>query len=322
LSDQEKEIRYESGGIVINVGARLDEIEREQVESKRRDAKYKDDQLATNRNMARFTLALVLCSIGTGAVAIWQATIAQQSANAAKSSAEASKATLDEVRNGSFDTHELAVQAKNQAERTKDIADRALAQATATKKLAEQAAQSNKIAVDSMRQAQRPWIGPDIKVPVVTGAVTIDQRGMISTNYQLTAVNYGNYGANNINFWAQLYVAQDITTIWDRSRYACSAAAGNPNMGRIMFPGQERIMTNSWPAVAMDVIPNNKANPPYKEYQVYLLTCIGYRDQFSIPHHTGTIFRGARPDGESIMFELTPNSTIPVQWREWHSFLD
>ena len=113
LPDQDKEIRYENGGIVINVGARLDEIEREQVESKRRDAKYKDDQLATNRNMARFTLALVLCSIGTGAVAIWQAQIAQQSANAAKSSAEVSKATLDEIRKGSFDTHELAVEAEN-----------------------------------------------------------------------------------------------------------------------------------------------------------------------------------------------------------------
>jgi hypothetical protein len=154
--DQEKEIRYESGGIVIDTRARLDEIEREQVQSKRRDAKYKDDQLATNRKMASFTLALVLCSVATGGVSIWQALIAQQNANAAKNSAEAANGTLQEVKKGASDTHELAAQAKNQADRTKDIADRALAQATATTKLAEQAAQSNKIAVDSMRQAQRP----------------------------------------------------------------------------------------------------------------------------------------------------------------------
>jgi hypothetical protein len=44
---------------------------------------------------------------------------------------------------------------------------------------------------------------------------------------------------------------------------------------RIMFPGQERIITNPRPALAMDVIPNKKAVPPQKEYQACLLTCIG-----------------------------------------------
>jgi len=237
---------------------------------------------------------------------------------------------LKEMENGGRDTHELAVQAKNQADRTKDMADRALAQANATNKLALEAKRSadansaaNKIAVDAMRQSQRPWIGPDVKTPVVTGPLIVDQRGMISTNYQMTAINYGSFGANNINFWAQLYVAQDIATIWDRAKYACSVASQNSTMGRIMFPGQETLMTNAWPALAMDVIRNAKATPPQKEFQVYLLTCIGYRDQFSIPHHTGTIFRSVRPDtGETIMFELVPNQTIPVQWREWHSFLD
>jgi hypothetical protein len=26
--------------------------------------------------------------------------------------------------------------------------------------------------------------------------------------------------------------------------------------------------------------------------------------------------------GETLMFELTPNQTIPVEWREWYSFLN
>lgn len=206
----------------------------------------------------------------------------------------------------------LAVQTK--------LADRSAEQA---KRSATAAETANKLAMSAMRQAQRPWIGPDIKTPVITGPILIDQRGIITTSYQLTAVSYGNFGANNINFWAQLYVAQDIKTIWDRAKYACSVATGNPNMGRVMFPGQERIMTNPWPALAMDVIPNTNATPPQKEYQVYLLTCIGYRDQFREPHHTGTIFRSVRPDnGETLLFELTSNQSIPVVWREWHSFLD
>ncbi len=82
-------------------------------------------------------------------------------------------------------------------------------------------------------------------------------------------------------------------------------------------------MTNPWPAPVMDVIQNKNANPPQKEFQAYLLTCIGYRDQFKSPHHTGTIFRGTQPGkSDALMFELTPNQTLPVEWREWYSFLD
>lgn len=205
-------------------------------------------------------------------------------------------------------------------EKQTKLADRSAEQAARSASAAEGA---NKLAVMAMRQAQRPWIGPDIKTPVVTGPIMIDGHGLIRTDYQMTAVNYGNFGANNINFWAQLYIAQDIATIWKRGKDACSAASGNTGQGRIMFPGQERIMTNPWPALAMDVIPNKKAVPPQKEYQAYLLTCIGYRDQFQTPHHTGTIFRSVKPDtGETLMFQLTPSQTIPVLWREWQSSLD
>jgi len=52
------------------------------------------------------------------------------------------KRTLEEVQRGGTDTHELAVQARNQADRTKDIADRALAQAASTNELARQARRS------------------------------------------------------------------------------------------------------------------------------------------------------------------------------------
>jgi hypothetical protein len=56
----------------------------------------------------------------------------RKSTNAATSAADTADKTLKEIRAGSGDTHELAVQAKNQADRTKDIADRALAQAKAS----------------------------------------------------------------------------------------------------------------------------------------------------------------------------------------------
>lgn len=185
-------------------------------------------------------------------------------------------------------------------------------------------ASNNIIARNAMRQSQRPWIGPYKPLPLITGPIVIDNKG-IHIDYRMSAVNYGSFGANNVMFWAQLYIAQDITTIWKRSQDACASSTANPQMGRILFPGQDTAMLNAWPAFAMDIIRNNKANPPYDTYQAYLLTCIGYRDQFGIPHHTGTIYRSTPPGGvggDSIMFTLTPNQTIPVEWHDWHSFLD
>jgi len=194
------------------------------------------------------------------------------------------------------------------------------------KRSADAASTANKIAVAAMRQGQRPWVGPDIALPVKTGPVTIDQKGISLTFYQMTARSFGSYGANNVQFHAELMVAQDISTIWDREKGVCSFTTQNAKLGRTLFPGQESIMTNAWPAFATSAIRNLRANPPQKEFQVYLLTCIGYRDQFGesgTPHHTGTIFRRASTaDGESVVFELTPSTTIPGEWREWYSSLD
>jgi hypothetical protein len=182
---------------------------------------------------------------------------------------------------------------------------------------------NNRISRDAMRQSQRPWIGPYKQIPLITGPIIIIDDKRIQTDYRMSAVNFGSYGANNVDFWAQLYVAQDISTIWKRSKYACESSTSNPDMGRVLFPGQDTAMVDAWPAFALDIIPNKNANPPQKVYQAYLLACIGYRDQFGIPHHTGTIYRSVHPEsGETILFELTPGQRIPVEWRDWHSFLD
>jgi hypothetical protein len=159
---------------------------------------------------------------------------------------------------------------------------------------------NNRIARDAMRQSQRPWIGPFKEKPIITGPIVIDDKGAIRTDFRMSAVNFGSYGANSVEFWAQLYVAQEISTIQKRAQFACDTSTSNNNLGRILFPGQDTAMLNLWPAFAMDVIPNKNANPPQKTYQAYLLACIGYRDQFGIPHHTGTIYRSVHPEnGES-----------------------
>jgi hypothetical protein len=90
----------------------------------------------------------------------------RKATDAATKSANAADATLKEIRQGGTDTHELAVQAKNQADRTKDVADRALIQANATNDLAKQARIQANISGNALRfsqesadQDRRPWVG-------------------------------------------------------------------------------------------------------------------------------------------------------------------
>src|SRR5260370_17297697 len=74
----------------------------------------------------------------------------RRAGEAADRAAKPAAATLKEIQSSSTDTHELAVQAKNQADRTKDIADRALAQSNATNRLAVEAKRQADIARESM----------------------------------------------------------------------------------------------------------------------------------------------------------------------------
>jgi hypothetical protein len=83
----------------------------------------------------------------------------------ASRNAKTAEDTLSEIQEGGNDTHELAVQAKNQAHRAKEIAERTLTQATATNTLAQHAERSAKATEDAVANArqslefqQRPWI--------------------------------------------------------------------------------------------------------------------------------------------------------------------
>lgn len=159
-----KPFHYEGGIPVFE--ARLDKVERKATEAETRDEEYKNRQVGINFRMMVFTGLLVLTSLITGGISIWQATIANTSAQAAKSSAKTATDALKEIQNSATDTHELAVQAKNQADRTKDVADRALFQANATNRLATEAKRQADIAreamnatIESAKQDRRPWVG-------------------------------------------------------------------------------------------------------------------------------------------------------------------
>jgi hypothetical protein len=87
--DREASFHYEDGVPVFN--RRLAEVEREQEKARERDEVYITQQLDLNRRMVRFTLALVLVGIASGSISIWQASIGNKSAKAARSSARTAR---------------------------------------------------------------------------------------------------------------------------------------------------------------------------------------------------------------------------------------
>jgi len=111
----------------------------------------------------------ILTMVFTGViafVAIVQACIFWYQWKAMKGQLSAMNGQLSEMQSGGKDTHELAVQAKNQADRTKEVADNALSQARATNRLANEAKrtananqQSLAVARQSLDLLQRPWVG-------------------------------------------------------------------------------------------------------------------------------------------------------------------
>jgi hypothetical protein len=192
-------------------------------------------------------------------------------------------------------------------------------------KQSEAAKRSADTAHAALIQSQRPWIGPNADLPLITGPITIDSKGHIQTMVKMTTENFGNFAANNVFPVAELFVAQDITLIHQFEDIVCGESTQNPQLGHILFPGQKTIRSGGWPAWARAPITNEKMTPN-DQYQPFLLTCIGYRDQFGVPHHTGTIFRPVVPGtgeiGDALLITLDPNQIIPVEWREWYSSLE
>ena len=96
--DDNKVFHYESGVPVFDVAHRVDSVERENEQSKKREEQYKRDQLKLNTVLVLFTAILAVVGLGGIGVSIWQAIIANTSANAAKSAAETAKSTLDSTK--------------------------------------------------------------------------------------------------------------------------------------------------------------------------------------------------------------------------------
>jgi hypothetical protein len=113
-ADSNGNVFHIEGGIPV-FNTRLDQIQREQEEAKQRDEQYRKEQLRLNRRMTWFTGLLVFIGFLGFLINAYQSHIAAINAGAAQDNAAAAKMMVEEMKKTGTDTHELAVQAKNQS---------------------------------------------------------------------------------------------------------------------------------------------------------------------------------------------------------------
>ena len=103
---------------------RIEAVEREQAEAKKRDGHYKEQQLGFDRKLVRYTFLLfVVGMIGT-VITVWQSLIAQSAANTARRAAEIAASGLTETRNANA----VAARAASAAETSNEISERIVAE--------------------------------------------------------------------------------------------------------------------------------------------------------------------------------------------------
>lgn len=117
---ERKSIFHYEGNVPVFDPQGIDDLAREQEEAKKRDAKYRDAQLAVNQRLMVFTGVLAICGILAGGVSVWQAHIANE--------------TLTEIRNGKADTNRIITASETQAGTAQKIADASNRNAAAAEK--------------------------------------------------------------------------------------------------------------------------------------------------------------------------------------------
>jgi hypothetical protein len=180
---------------------------------------------------------------------------------------------LNEMKSGSADTHELAIQAKNQADRTKDVADRALIQANATNALAKEAKRSADLSERTSHLDERAWVGPnavspfEIKAGEYFPSITVNVKNSGKT----PAINF-----ISLTAYRAFERGQKFRAIYDPVTATPSSTILQPNMELGLAPtsNPDRKMTEAH----MTAMRNG-------DIVVYLFGKATYQDIFRQTHH-------------------------------------
>jgi hypothetical protein len=199
----------------------------------------------------------------------------------------------NEIRKGSADTHELAVQAKNQAAASKTAADAA----TSAAKAATSAASTAK---KQLEMSERPWLAAKIEI---SGQLRFDSGGGILP-LNIFVTNIGHSPAQYTGPRAKLVVGWDIPTT-NQMRAICDSlqTAGSKEATRILFPSDVPTKSREIAFVPTKEIKQGLKSPiiPGK-IGLSMVTCIEYISTFSaIRHHSEQLYAVSFVDPQSHM---------------------
>ncbi len=248
--DERREEMHREGDAIL-LPNRLEQVEREQAEARKRDKEYKDEQLRLNKWMARFTGALVLTAIIAGGVSTYQAKVARQSADAALISAKAAESALEEMKKSSADTHALAEAAKTQAINTGKAVD---------------------ATVEQSRLDQRAWVGPKFtaSIRIVAGEVGVSE--VIITNTGRTPA---------LNVWVK--ATNTVQGIDETPTFNYpERPTARPKFGAISPGDGQKIVVQSVGPVSADLV--DQLRNKQRIFRYYGL--IHYEDIFGGTHET------------------------------------
>jgi hypothetical protein len=193
----------------------------------------------------------------------------------------AMKSQLQEIQKGSTDTHALAVQAKNQADRTKEVADNALKQANATNDLAKQAKRSANTADSSLAAVrenfiveQRPyiWFQPnhpklEIGKPIL---------------WDVDLKNYGRTPAIHVKICTNMLIGEDPVKDLTEEKIASWCAEKNgPESSVIAPPGFDMFSTALGPIIVDSKMMSFLKD---KDRTLVLIGRVTYSDRFGKPY--------------------------------------
>ena len=169
------------------------------------------------------------------------------------------------------------------------------------------------------RLSVRPWVGldDDLSQAIQNGPLRLDKDGNAEIGYKIIAKNYGTVAASNVWGAAELVVADDLNVALERQDAACGdALVGKKELGMVLFQGKDRIFSGSTAITKVEI-----RNGGSSIVWVWLIGCIGYRDQFGYLYRTAFRARMADETGtKDIYWQGAPKGQLIATGRfvlEW-----
>ena len=181
----------------------------------------------------------------------------------------------------------------------------------ATKQAASAATRQSQIADEDMKRSHRPWAFIDGDLVVTKPLSFNPDKTIASTSFSYYIKNSGSSPAINATTQTNLRIGRDINALIAMSRDV-------PACDRYFVEQSTKIVGLFVPPSERRPVPEGEAStrqfPQTGPVSVFVETCVGYRDEFGIPHGTGVSWQYV-PPGEKDSVIKNLDSVVPGSWK-------